>query len=200
MRSSAAGSSHHLTCVVLAAGESRRLGRPKQLLRRRLKPLLSTVVSVAAGFAEPPIVVVLGAESLRLRALLQRDAVATQPVRNARWRDGLASSLRVGLAAVPRDAAAALVLLVDQPDITRRALARLVAAWRRRPNVPAAAYYHGRAGVPAILPHSTWRAIRTLEGDAGARAILRASPRITLVPMPEAALDIDTPADAARLR
>jgi CTP:molybdopterin cytidylyltransferase MocA len=171
MRSQAAASSNRVTCIVLAAGESRRLGRPKQLLRKRLEPLLVAAV----------------------RAV-------THAARNARWREGLASSLQRGLAATPPDARAVLVLLADQPDVTPRALARLVAAWRKRPRVPAAAYYDGRAGVPAILPRSTWRAIRALEGDAGARAILRAAPHVTLVPMPEAALDIDTPADAARLR
>jgi CTP:molybdopterin cytidylyltransferase MocA len=132
--------------------------------------------------------------------LLRRRGAAARIVHNARWSDGLASSLRAGLRALPRGAAAVLVLLVDQPGIGAPELRRLVRAWRRRPNVPAAAFYDERAGVPAILPKSSWRALRGLQGDAGARTLLRRSRTLTLVPMPEAALDIDTPADVQRLK
>ena len=98
-----------------------------------------------------------------------------------------------------RSASAALVLLVDQPDVGAAALRRLVAAWRRRPSVPAAGHYSKRAGVPAILPRRSWRALRALDGDAGARAFLRAAGELTLVAMPEAEFDVDTPLDLARL-
>ena len=111
----------------------------------------------------------------------------------------MGTSLRAGLAAADRTARAALVLLVDQPLVDAAALARLVAAWRRRPGVPAVARYDGRTGVPAVLPRRHWRALKSLRGDEGARALLRASATLTLVDMPEAALDIDTPADARQL-
>jgi molybdenum cofactor cytidylyltransferase len=185
---------------VLAAGESRRLGRPKQLLRRRGRPLLAAAVAAAAASQSGPIVVVLGAHAQRLRALLARERTALRVVTNSKWREGLSTSLQAGLAAVPRDARAVLVLLVDQPHVTARSLERLIGAWRRHPGLPAAALYGGRPGVPAILPRATWRAVRALDGDAGARAVLRAARRLTLVEMPEAAFDLDTPDDAARLR
>jgi CTP:molybdopterin cytidylyltransferase MocA len=190
-----------IACVLLAAGGSSRLGRPKQLVRRRLRPLLLHALAAARGsqFADEDIVVVLGAEAPRLRALLRRHAPRVRVAANALWATGLASSLRAGLAAAPRGAAAALVLLVDQPNVDAAALRRLVAAWRRRPSVPAAAHYSGLAGVPAILPRRAWREVRTLDGDAGARALLRNADAITLVAMPEAALDVDTPADLAQL-
>ena len=73
----------------------------------------------------------------------------------------MATSLRAGLAAVPRTVRAALVLLVDQPRVDAAALARLVAAWRRRPGMPAAARYDGRIGVPAMLPRRRWRALKS---------------------------------------
>jgi molybdenum cofactor cytidylyltransferase len=100
---------------------------------------------------------------------------------------------------VPRATSALLVTLVDQPRVDARALRRLVAAWRRRPGLAAAARYSGRSGVPAVLPRAYRRAVRELTGDSGARALLRDA-RITVVDMPEAALDIDTPADRAGLR
>jgi len=187
--------------VVLAAGESRRLGTPKQLLRRRGHPLLVNAVEAARGaLPNAPIVVVLGAHALRLRTVLRRRAPAVRVTQNARWRDGLATSLQRGLADVRHDADAILVLLTDQPNVDAAALQRLLSAWQRRPTLPAAALYSGRAGVPAILPRLSWPAIRALRGDEGARALLRGEHAITLVDLPEAALDIDTAADLAHLR
>jgi molybdenum cofactor cytidylyltransferase len=91
-------------------------------------------------------------------------------------------------------------LLVDQPHVSARALRRLARAWRQRPNTVAAAEYLGRVGAPAILPRRNWRELRTLEGDSGARALLRTAAQITRVAMPEAHLDVDTPEDLRRLR
>jgi CTP:molybdopterin cytidylyltransferase MocA len=152
-----------------------------------------------APMADEDIVVVLGAHALRLRLLLRRHSPAVRIAPNPRWMTGLASSLRAGLAAAPRDAAAALVLLVDQPDVDAASLRRLINAWGKRPGVPAAARYAGRAGVPAVLPRRVWRTIRALDEDAGARAFLRGASELTLVDMPEAELDIDTVRDLARL-
>jgi molybdenum cofactor cytidylyltransferase len=200
MTRSAARNRRDVACVLLAAGGSRRLGFPKQLVRRRGRPLLAHAIDAVRGAApHAPLIVVLGASALRLRGVIHRAARNVVVVRNARWSDGLATSLNVGLAAVPPRIAAILVLLVDQPGVDARALRNLLGAWRRHPGEAAAAFYAGRPGVPAVLPRSYWRAIRALDGDAGARALLR-SARITRVPMPEAELDIDTQADVARLQ
>jgi molybdenum cofactor cytidylyltransferase len=145
-------------------------------------------------------VVVLGAHALRLRLMLGRAGVRVVTATNPDWASGLASSLRTGIAAVPRSAQAVLVTLVDQPQVDAAALRRLLAAWQRRPGAPAAAYYDGHAGVPAIVPRRHFRALRALQGDSGARALLRQAGELTVVELPEAALDIDTAADVARLR
>jgi CTP:molybdopterin cytidylyltransferase MocA len=201
MAATAARVRRRLACVLLAAGASRRLGAPKQLLRSRGRSLLLQALGAARAAApSSPLIVVLGAHALRLRGHLRRNGAAARAVTNAGWDTGLASSLQAGLAAVPSRAEAVLVLLTDQPEVGAAALRRLIAAWRRRPSLPAAARYAGRVGVPAILPRRTWRAVRELDGDVGARALLRDAAEVTLVAMPEAELDIDTPADAARLR
>jgi CTP:molybdopterin cytidylyltransferase MocA len=186
-------------CILLAAGGSRRLGFPKQLVRRRARSLLAHALTAArAALPVGPLIVVLGAEPLRLRLAARRALPKLTVVYNARWASGLASSLKAGLAAVPSGTDAVLVTLVDQPNVDERALRRLLRAWRGRPGAAAAALYGGQPGVPAVLPRRYWRAIRALRGDAGARSLLRGG-EITIVPMPEAELDVDTPADVARL-
>jgi nicotine blue oxidoreductase len=187
--------------VVLAAGGSRRFGAPKQLARYRGRPLLVHAVEAARrALPRSPLIVVVGAEGLRLRLTLRRTHYGARIVTNPDWKQGMATSLQAGIAAVPRGARAALVLLVDQPRVGAAALQRLVVAWGRRPAVPAAARYKGNSGgVPAVLPRRQWRALRALRGDAGARALLRGD-RVTFVDVPEAALDVDTPGDLLALR
>jgi CTP:molybdopterin cytidylyltransferase MocA len=201
MRTSAAPATKHVACVLLAAGGSHRLGTPKQLLRRRTRPLLMHAIDAArAALPASPIIVVLGAGALRLRPVVRRAARGATAITNPHWADGLATSLQTGLAAVPRGTTAILFTLVDQPQVDAHALRRLLNAWQRRHGAPAAASYADRPGVPAVLPRRYWSGIRALTGDQGARALLRGDLVPTLVAMPEAALDIDTPADLAKLR
>jgi len=159
------------------------------------------LAAAAASRALPrsPLIVVVGAEALRVRLALRRARCNARVVTNVRWQEGMATSLRAGLEAAGPNTEAALVLAVDQPLVGAAALTRLVAAWRRRPQVPAAALYEGHAGVPAVLPRRRWRALQSVRGDEGARALLRRSSALTLVDMPEAAFDVDTPDDVRRL-
>jgi CTP:molybdopterin cytidylyltransferase MocA len=169
-------------------------------VRRRGRALLLHAVAAAReALPHAPLIVVVGADALRIRLTLRRARCSARVAANAEWERGMATSLHAGIAAIPRCVGAALVLLVDQPNVDAAALERLVAAWRLRPGVPAAARYDGRVGVPAILPRRHWRALQALRGDEGARALLRAEPMLTTVDMPEAALDVDTPADLRRL-
>lgn len=188
-----------LVVVVLAAGGSSRLGRPKQLLRRRSIPLILRSVRLAKASVGGRVIVVLGHEQQRLRSLLRRHANALVVVNNPGWREGLASSLRASLSATPPTASAVLYLLADQVQVDAANLRHLVNAWTKRPSRPAAARYLGRGGVPAIIPRRWFGRIASLTGDVGARRLLRDFDEVTYVDMPSAQFDIDTATDAAKL-
>ncbi len=192
--------SNALWCVLLAAGGSRRLGYPKQLVRDPVRPLMLRAMDAAQSVTPGRVLVVLGAHSLRLRALLARNYAGIPVVKNASWQDGIAGSLLAGVGAVPREARGVLVLLSDQPNLRAASLQRLVDVWQRRPGQPVAAGYAGDFGVPVILPRRLWPQLRSLQGDAGAKAVLRsAGSRMRIVSMPEAAFDVDTSEDRRRV-
>lgn len=200
MRTSSAGRRRSgLAAIVLAAGGSTRLGRPKALLRFRQEALLARCCRLAARAVDGPVLVVLGAGRQRLRSLLARRSPRVGIAVNPRWPDGLAASLQTGLAQLPSGVDGALILLVDQAWLMPGDLKSLVARWRRRAGQPAAACYVGRHGAPAVIPRRFFAQLAGLRGDCGARQLLRELGSITSVSMPRAAFDVDTPADAARL-
>ena len=166
------------------------------MLRIRGRRLLSHAIEAAESVTPGRVVVVIGADSLRMRSLIRRHHPGTYCIDNSRWAQGMAGSLQMGLAALPARATAALLLLSDQPAVGETSVRRLIRAWRRRPGKAAAARYAGVVGVPAILPRALWREARRLRGDAGARKLLRMGQTVaTVADMPEAAWDIDTPDD-----
>ena len=141
------------------------------------------------------VVVVTGAHGARAAAELR--GLPLLLVRHRGWRTGQAGSLRAGLAHAPRAAAAVLVLAVDQWRLTAADLERVLRAARR--GRPVAASYDGVAGVPVLWPRAFWPRLSALEGDRGARALLRGADAVT-VALPRAAADLDTPAALAQLQ
>ena len=187
-----------LHAIVLAAGASSRFGSAKQLVRVAGRPLLHTAVARAADVAGTAVSVVLGARAAELAPLLTHSPASV--VINRSWREGIASSIRAGVVRLPPSCTAVLLLLIDQVAVTGEDLKRLVSAWRRQPEHIVAARYGTTTGVPAIFPRSSFCDLQALRGDIGARALLQRNPdRVVRVPMPSAALDIDTPEDLLKL-
>jgi molybdenum cofactor cytidylyltransferase len=183
-----------LFAIVLAAGASTRFGSPKQLVRVAGRPLLHTAVTRASEVTGSALIVVLGSGAAELGALLKHSPGSI--VINQDWREGLSSSIRAGIGRLPLTCAGALLLLADQAAVSADDLKRLAGTWRKQPQYIAAALYSGTVGVPAIFPRSLFPELTQLRGDAGARALLRRNAaRVVRVPMPSAAIDLDTPED-----
>ena len=187
--------------VLLAAGASVRMGKPKQLIEVGGKALVVRAVEAALASAAWPVVVVLGANAEKIRPLLARLPVLV--AENPTWGEGMASSLRAGvntLRTFSRSLDGALVAVADQPAFSAEVIARLVSARRETRRGIVAARYARRLGVPALFGREHFAALAALTGEEGARHFLAAHAAETAaVDLPELAVDLDTPEDVARL-
>lgn len=183
--------------ILLAAGASTRLGHPKQLVEVDGEPLLRRAAHALLATTPIVLLVVLGHEADAMRTVLA--GVDARFVVASDHAQGLSASLRAGTAALTPAVDGALVALTDQPALDAAHLAALCAAWRRAPARAAASAYAGVLGVPAILPRGWFDEIGRLQGDVGARALLRArAGEVIAIDAPALAHDVDTPADLAR--
>lgn len=185
--------------VVLAAGASRRLPGPKQMLRYRGVTLVRRAARTAVEAGCGPVVVVLAAEASRLRfELVDLDI---RIVENPRATEGLSTSVRAGLEALEAvRPEAVLFTTCDQPLLTPDVLRQLVAAWDASRPRAVACEYAGTIGVPALFSRSLFEELRALEGDHGAKRVLqRHASEIARIPFEPGSLDIDAPEDLGAL-
>jgi molybdenum cofactor cytidylyltransferase len=186
-----------ITAVILAAGASRRLGEPKQLIQVAGESLLRRSARLALEAQCAPVFAVLGFEAERLRAAL--GTLPVEVVVNTEWAEGMGSSLRCGVRAARESRPkvdGALVMVCDQPLLTVEHLRKLLQAHRHRQGggrITASAYA-GRAGVPAVFAAETFPELEAVQGDRGAREVLeREHGRVETVDWPEGAVDVDLP-------
>ena len=185
-----------VAAIVLAAGASRRLGQPKQLLTVDGVPLVRRIAERARAACDAACVV-LGANAGEIVPAL--DGLGIPILVAMDWGEGMAASLRRGVewaALSGHDAVA--IFTCDQPRLSV-AHARQLVERHRATGESVASRYAGTLGVPAVLGRARFPELVRLRGDRGARAVLREDPCVVVVDWPDGALDIDTPADAAAL-
>jgi molybdenum cofactor cytidylyltransferase len=179
-----------IAALVLAAGSSNGLGTPKQLVPIDGQPLVRHVVQAAIASSCDAVAVILGAHAQRIEGAIGGLDVVT--LSNARWIEGVASSIRVGVAwASAQEFDAVMIVAADQLRITRNHLDALVAA-HREADLIAASRYSGVLGVPAVFPRSSYASLMALAGDRGARDVLRATEHVAEVDWDDGgALDLE---------
>jgi len=176
------------------------MGFPKQLILHNGKALVTHAVETALATGATPVIVVLGARAGEIRPALAQFTSVTVVI-NQGWESGLASSLTTGLDAALRDASwdGVLALLADQPLVDAPILRRIIAEFAGGARIVAAGY-EGVPGVPALFGREHVPELLGLTGDTGAGSWLRSRAReVALVPLGDAVLDVDTPADLQRL-
>jgi molybdenum cofactor cytidylyltransferase len=188
-----------VAAVVLAAGGSKRFGRPKQLLPWEGDTLLGHVVDVALASGAEPVVVVLGHQADACRAALDGRPVGL--VVNPDWAEGQSTSVRAGLAALPANVSGALFPLVDQPGITPDVINALIQRHQATLAPVVWPEYQGRRGNPVLFDRDIFPHLARLKGDTGGRPVLQAyAPHAERVAVfdPGVLFDIDTPDDYAQ--
>ena len=193
----------HVAALILAAGGSERLGRPKQLEAwGGDATLLGHVIRRTSEFPVDEVWVVVGA---RLDEILEQlDFAEAGVIENPEWEEGIASSLRVGLDALTTlsRADAALIVLGDQPDVSADVVEELLVSHQRSRTAVSVPKYRFNRGNPVVVDRSLWPRLMSLEGDDGASRLWQAHPEwINEVWFSELApRDVDTDADVVELK
>ncbi|MBR9912819.1 MAG: nucleotidyltransferase family protein [Gammaproteobacteria bacterium] len=187
-----------LGTVILAAGAGRRFGGAKQLARWGDTCLLQHAIDSCSGIVDNTTYLVLGAHRQAIESSLPLGEVTV--LDNPGWSEGIAASIRTAVSRLAQSHQALLFVAADQVLLTRAHLLQVTDAWHRQPGKICCAWYHNKPGIPALFPAPYYAELLQLKGDSGARKLLLQHPADRIdVPLPEAAIDIDTRAALAQL-
>lgn len=186
--------------ILLAAGGSTRMGRPKQLLPYEGRTLLRRAAETAVESGCDPIVVVLGYDAAAMRSELDGLRVGIEV--NADWEKGMGGSIRRGLVAVRRvkSVDAVVVMLCDQPDVTADVLRALIERWQQSDKPVCASAYGDTVGPPCVFAASEFSRLAAIAEQQGAKQVILSATAVERVPFDAGVTDVDTPADYERLR
>jgi molybdenum cofactor cytidylyltransferase len=191
----------NIGAVILAAGESSRLGRSKQLIQFRGKSLVRRIVDAADEAGCSPIAVVIGSEGEKMARELEQTSAAI--VENENWRNGIGTSIRTGVQSLINqrpDLDAVMLLVCDQPLVETEVIKQLIARYGETGKTIIASSYSGTLGVPALFGRSHFEELLTLPDDSGAKSIILSKrERVAEFPFPQGEIDLDTLADYERL-
>lgn len=182
----------YIVCL-LAAGEGRRYGGPKQLADVGDEPMIRHVVCNLLDPDKYELVVILGAREELIRPMIAD--LEVEIVLNLDWKSGIASSIRAGASHVKSmypQAHGIVIVLGDQWMVMKEHIKELIAQAEANHSI-IATNYDGTAGVPVYFPKNTWTLFSLLQGDEGAKKILESMEEVILINIPEAKIDLDFP-------
>jgi molybdenum cofactor cytidylyltransferase len=187
-----------ITGIILAAGESKRLGKPKALLDWKGMPFVRRVAETALAASLDPVIVVTGADAEKVEPAL--NSLKVKIMRNFAWREGQSSSVKAGLSAIPGNIGAALFMVVDQPQLPVSLIEALSAEHSQTLAPIIAPMVDDHRTNPVLFDRRTFPDFNMLEGDIGGRALFSRH-RVSWVPWLDSslAIDVDTPEDYSRL-
>ncbi len=188
--------------IILAAGESKRLGRPKQTVRFAGQTLLERAVTTVLDSPVDTVIVVLGANAPDCRKILAPYPV--QVVMNNNWREGISASINAGLAALNRmeesDFDSAVFLMCDQPRLSAQLITELINEFQFGEALIVASSYAKCLGTPALFSRSLFPELMKLRGDSGARYLIlnyqeKNHSLVSSIAFQDGEIDIDTSSD-----
>lgn len=187
-----------LSILIIAAGSSSRLGKPKQLVIFQAKTLIERTVETALEVSDN-VTVVLGANAELIVPFLEKYPIKN--LHNSLWAEGMASSIRLGVESIDNQASSLLLLLCDQPFVSVGLLQEMIQTQHKTQNPIVACEYGGALGVPMVFDKTIFPELLALKGDKGAKAFLHKYPnQISVVPFEKGAFDVDTVEDLEKLR
>ncbi len=183
-----------VSIILLAAGGSARYGSPKQLIPFKGQTLLRHLTEVCVCSKAKSVHVVLGAFADLLK--LQLLGLQIQVIHHTRWHEGLSSSLRVAIKALPKSTKAVVIVLCDQPHVSTPLLDKIIDVYLSKGTPIVASEYGNSLGVPALFEKRLFPELLKLSGDRGAKqVILKHRTRAASIPFPQGTIDIDNPGD-----
>lgn len=196
------GQSEKLGVVLLAAGGSRRLGQPKQLVQIDGESLVVRTARRLISLEPACLVVVTGASTAEVTD--QLNSLPVQPVFNPDWKLGMGTSIALGLSQLPHEAEGVLIMLCDQWRVDSNDLKSLAERWKVDiSRIIASRWIDSETpvyGPPAIFPRKLFHVLSELNGDRGARSIIgKHLDLVEFVALENAAADLDVPGDLQRI-
>jgi molybdenum cofactor cytidylyltransferase len=194
-------SSTNTAIIILAAGSSSRLGRPKQLLSYQHKSLLDNTIEEAKKATDGAVLVILGGNHALIEKNITRSAISI--VYNPDWEEGMSSSIRLGLAVLKNENAAlknVILTVCDQPFITAEVFGGLIQEAETSGKGIVASSYGGTLGTPVWFDQLYFNELFLLKGTEGAKKVVKKfAAQVASVTFEKGEIDIDTPEDYNRL-
>lgn len=192
---------HSAGLLVLAAGQSKRLGKPKQLLEFEGQSLVNRLLGILKKSTTYPIGLVLGANAdLIYQQLTDKNLYI---INNTNWQEGMASSIRLGIQAMMEnfpELDGLMILVCDQPHISENQIKSLFDIQREKDLPIAASYYSGVVGTPVVFHHSIFKDLLSLKGDIGAKSVIQQREKeVARLDFEKGMIDIDKPEDYEQL-